>query len=87
MNSVKFELDIEGLRELMKSGDMQDILSRNAGIVQQSAGNEFAAETRTASYTGIAVVYPASKEGARKNSEENTLLKALQTAGLPMQKG
>lgn len=87
MNSVKFELDIEGLREIMKSKEMQSILSENAGKVQITAGRDYGSKTYEGGYTAISVIYPENGAGMTDNAEHNTLLKALQGTGLPLTKG
>lgn len=87
MSSVKFELNLDGLNELMKSGEMQGVLSEAAGRVQAAAGPGYASDVAVASYVAIAKVHPTDSESAHDNLENNTLLKSLQATGLPMQKG
>ena len=41
MNSVKFELDLEGLRELMRSSEMQAQLGQGAQTVAAAAGEGY----------------------------------------------
>ena len=86
MGSVKFELNLPGLNELMKSPEMQDALLEAGGAVARSAGSDYAAEVHTANWIAISNVYPNSKEAAHENYKENTLLKALGSAGLAMRK-
>jgi len=81
---VEFELNIEGLRELMKSGEMQSALDAAGSAVARSAGGDYGVRTHVASYVAIANVYPDSEEAAKKNLKENTLVKALGSAGLGM---
>ena len=86
MGNVKFELNISGLQELMKSAEMQAQLEAAGQAVAQAAGGDYGTRVHQASYVAIANVYPASKEAARKNYKDNTLLKALSSAGLSMSK-
>lgn len=87
MSSVDFELNLPGLNELMKSGEMQKILQEAAGRVQMTAGPGYESKVPIASYVAIAKIYPTDGKSFGDNMENNTLLKSLQTTGLPMTKG
>ena len=89
MNKVEFELDIEGLQELMKSSEMQQILNETATSVADKArmqtGNEdFGHDVRVASYVAIGTVFPQSEATARASYQDNVLEKSL--SGLPRTK-
>lgn len=84
--NVEFELDIKGLRELMKGPEMQAALQEAGDAVASSAGGDYGVRVHVADYVAIANVYPDSKEAAKDNYENNTLLKALGSAGLKMGK-
>ena len=89
MNKVDFELDINGLRELMKSSEMQQILNETATNVADKArmqtGNEdFGHDVRVASYVAIGTVFPQSEAAARASFQDNVLEKSL--SGLPRTK-
>lgn len=86
MGNVKFELNLAGLNELMKSSEMQNALLEAGQAVARNAGSDYAAEVHTASWIAISNVYPDSRRAAHENYKENTLLKALGAAGLPMRK-
>ena len=86
MGDVKFELNLAGLNELMKSSEMQNALLEAGQAVARNAGSDYAAEVHTASWIAISNVYPDSRRAAHENYKENTLLKALGAAGLPMRK-
>ena len=86
MANVKFELNLQGLNELMKSGPMQSALLEAGNAVARAAGGDYAAEVHTASFIAISNVYPNSKAAAKENYEDNTLLKALGAASLRMEK-
>lgn len=83
-SSVEFELNINGLRELMKSSAMQSQLEAAGKSVAAAAGSEYGTRVHTASYVAICNVYPASKKAAEENYEDNTLLQGLGSAGLSM---
>ena len=87
-----FELDIEGLRELMKSDEMKSILQECGDKIKidaerLSGGHNYEATVRDASFVSICNIYPSDKEAASENFENNTALKALQSSGLPTAKG
>ena len=86
MNDVKFKLDINGLRELMKSSEMESVLQQAGDSVAARgtamSGGEYAARVHTATYTAIANIYPNSDKARKDNWEKNTALKALHGGGL-----
>ena len=83
---VKFKLNLPGLNELMKSAEMQSALLEAGQAVANSAGGDYAAEVHTANWIAISNVYPDSKQAANENFRYNTLLKALGSVGLSMEK-
>ena len=83
---VEFELNIAGLRELMKGPEMQAVLQEAGDAVASGAGGDYGVRVHVADYVAIANVFPESKEAAKDNYENNTLLKALGSAGLSMRK-
>lgn len=87
MNSVDFDLDLGGLRELMNSSEMQAELLSGAQSVASMAGTGYEASVHVPGVVPIATAYPASVEAAHDNYENNTLLKALGGSGLPTRKG
>ena len=86
MADVKFKLNLPGLNELMKSSEMQSALLEAGQAVASAAGSDYSAEVHTANWIAISNVYPDSKAAASENFKENTLLKALGSAGLSMEK-
>lgn len=86
---VKFELDMKGLRELFTSPEVNAWLQEVGNDVAERAsamsenGGEYGARAHNADNTAIVNVYPDSKEAAHDNYENNTLLKALGSSGLP----
>jgi hypothetical protein len=81
-SNCKFELNLPGLNELMKSGEMQSALQAAGDAVARSAGEGYGVRVHQASFVAIANVYPETREAAKKNYENNTLLKGLGSAGL-----
>lgn len=74
---VRFKLNLAGLNELMKSGEMQAVLNSAAGQIAGAAGDGYEVENaHPISFVAIASVRAATYEARRENSENNTLLKA-----------
>lgn len=77
MANVEFKLDLAGLNQLMKSGEMQAILNDAANRIAGSAGDGYEVESaHPISFVAIAAVHARTQEARRDNSENNTLLKA-----------
>lgn len=86
MANVKFELNLTGLNELMKSPEMQAVLDEAGEQVANIAGSDYAASPKTGRWIGFSNVYPNSARAAHENFAENTLIKALSASGLRMSK-
>ena len=86
MADVKFELNLQGLNELMKSPEMQAVLDEAGERVRQAAGEGYTTSSRKGRFIGFCNIYPEDSKAAKDNSANNTLLKALSSAGLRMSK-
>lgn len=82
MSKVDFKLNLPGLNELMKSSAMQAHLHRAGQAVAGAAGGEYSSKTYVINYVAIENVFPNSEKAAHDNYENNTLVKALGSAGL-----
>lgn len=72
-----FKLDIAGLNQLMKSAEMQSILSQAGGRIANSAGKGYSHQGYVINFVAIENIFPVTKEAAYENAEKHTLLKAL----------
>ena len=86
MANIKFELNLPGLNELMKSPEMQAALDEAGAQVARMAGPDYEASPKTGRWIGFSNVYPNSKRAAHENYVDNTLIKALSASGLRMSK-
>ena len=86
MADIEFKLNLPGLNELMKSPEMQAALDTAGERVRDIAGEGYATSARTGRYIGFCNIYPEDKKAAKDNAENNTLIKALGSAGLGMSK-
>ena len=75
MSNFKFVLNCDGVRELMQSQEMQDVLVDFAGQVAERAGDGYSV------YVGVTranvSVGTATEEAATDNLDRNTLEKAI----------
>lgn len=78
MSGVRFELDIGGLNEIMKSGAMASVLEDAGAAVAAASGIQCGVRTHTASFVAIANVYPDTKEAAKANYKTNALMKGAE---------
>ncbi|MBQ1571989.1 MAG: hypothetical protein IIZ78_12735 [Clostridiales bacterium] len=84
MSKVKFELNLPGLNELMKSGAMQSILNEKGAAVAASANGmkqideaEYGFDTKTINWIAITTIRANNGAAVADNAQNNTLLKAL----------
>lgn len=90
MAKVRFQLNLAGLNELMKSAEMKAILEANGKAVANHAegmsGEAYDTRVHDASWVSICNVFPATDEARSENYKNNTVVKALGSSGLPMHK-
>ena len=80
MGKVKFELNKAGVRELLKSAEMQQICMQHANATLQAAlssSDGYVAETRNYPERSGAAVRADTYEARKDNADNNTLLKSL----------
>lgn len=74
---VEFELNSDGVKELLKGAEMQSIIRECATAVLDSAGDLYEMEMKEGANRCWATVRPANAHGYYSNLKHNTLLKAL----------
>lgn len=84
MSKVKFELNLRGLNQLMKSTEMQSILSQhgarvaaNANAAAQTSDAEYGTNTKVINFIAVTNVRAENGAAVHENYENNTLLKSL----------
>lgn len=77
MARMLFKLNYEGVGQLLKSREMQNVLNAYASGMVSRAGSGYEAETFIGFDRAHVIVRAATPEAARENSENNTLLKAV----------
>jgi len=77
MSNIKFELNQAGVRELLRSREVENVCMEHARRVQSRAGEHYTAEARHYQRRTGAAVYPNDAAGYTDNLKNNTLLRSL----------
>ena len=80
MAKVRIKLNTAGVRELLRSSELQTECMNYAQQIQGTAGEHYAVSNRNYPERSGASVYPADDEGFYDNLHHNTLLKAMGSA-------
>ena len=86
MGEVKVKLNLKGINEVMKSPQIVSACEAAGKAVASAAGGDYITESGTIRWIAYCDVKPGSKEAAKENYEENTILKAVSAVGLPLTK-
>ena len=76
---IKFELNSAGVQELLKGGPMQGILGSLAAGKASQAGEGYDSDVHVGQKRAYANIFPATKEAAHDNYENNTLEKVIRS--------
>lgn len=77
MAKMKFKLNSSGVGQLLKSPEMQSMLTEKASGVRKRAGEGYAQDIYVGKSRANAMVYADSYKAKRDNMKNNTLLKAV----------
>lgn len=77
MAKVTIELNISGVRELLRSEEMKSICEEHANNALEKLGPGYTVTKMTGKNRVNASVYAESYKAKRENMEKNTILKAL----------
>ena len=75
--SKNFKLNKAGVRELMKSEQMQSILREKAAGIKSRCGNGYESDYHVGKNRANAMVWAHTAEARKDNSQNNTILKAV----------
>ena len=75
---VKFQLNSEGVRSLLKSPEMMDICKSYATNAQARLGDGYEVTTMTGKTRVNAQIAATTIKAKRENAKHNTILKAVQ---------
>ncbi len=76
-SKFRFDLNSDGVKELLQSSGMQQIIRDAADKVQTKAGDGFESSVKVGKKRAYANIAATTYKARRKNLENNTLLKAL----------
>lgn len=74
----KFELNREGVRDLLRGEEMQNLLNEKAITTSTSCGEGYKSDIYVGVNRANAMIYADSYEAKRDNLKNNTILKNLQ---------
>ena len=77
MANFEFEVDKDGVRQLLLSDEMAAVLAKFGDPVQHRAGAGFYKDERSTGERRVYTVTAVTKKAQQKNLKDNTLLKAL----------
>lgn len=77
MAKMKFELNRQGVAELMKSEAMQSVLSDKARAIRDRCGDGYEQMVYVGRNRANASVKAVTRKARRDNKKNNTLLKAV----------
>lgn len=78
MSKVRIELNSAGIREMLRSSEMQALLAERAAEIAMRAGDGYSSDTYLTGGRAIASAFAETKEAYRDNLDNNTLLRSLQ---------
>lgn len=73
----KFELDSNGVRQLLQSAEVRDVCERAAGQALRTLGSGYTTDTRTGRNRIRVEVRADTPEAKRENRKNNSVLKAV----------
>ncbi|HEM5420073.1 TPA: hypothetical protein U1449_001552 [Streptococcus suis] len=79
MARMKFKLNRAGVRKLMKSPEMQAVLTEKANGIRNRAGTGYESDIFVGKTRANAMVYADSFQAKRDNKKKNTLLKVVKS--------
>lgn len=77
MSNFRFKLDKKGVRKLLKSKQVEDMVKSIADDAVSRLGEGYLSETRVGFDRASAIYKADSIRAKRRNLKDNTLLKAL----------
>lgn len=77
MSKMKFELNSSGVSALLRSGEMQGLLTEKGQAVSERAGEGFELKVSPGQKRASATISTTDIKSMKKNAKHNILLKAL----------
>lgn len=77
MSKVKFKLNSAGVRNLLRSQEMQTVIEGKVSEIQGRCGNGYEQEVKVGRKRVYGQVYTDTIRAKKDNAKNNTLLKAV----------
>lgn len=77
MSNIKFVLNRKGVGEILKSAEMQEVLSGYAAGIKSRCGEGYEQDVRVGRNRASARVSAATPQAKAENMKNNTILKAV----------
>lgn len=77
MSKVKFQLNRKGVAELLRSAEMQEVLTEYATGIRNRCGDGYTQDIYVGKNRANAMVSAETYQAKRDNLENNTILKAV----------
>lgn len=77
MSKVEIVLNSAGIREMLRSAEMQALLGEKAAEIAGRCGEGYASDTYMTPGRAIASVFTESREAIKDNLDNNTILRNL----------
>ena len=77
MAKNKFKLNYSGVGQLLKSTEMQNVLTEKATAIKNRAGEGYGQDVYVGKSRANTIVYADSYKAKKDNMKNNTLLKAV----------
>lgn len=77
MAKMKFKLNSDGVRELLKSQEMQSVLNEKATRIKNRCGEGYTQDVYVGKNRANAMVKAGTYQAKRDNLKNNTILKAV----------
>ena len=83
---VRYETNLKGLNELMKSDEMRAAVEKAGDAVLSQLGEGYSEDTQTGKWLVVTRVKADTAQAVRECYSDNTILKAVGAVGLRMTK-
>jgi len=77
MSKMQFKLNKAGVGSMLKSAEMQSVLSKQASAIKNRCGEGYEQDIFVGKNRANAMVWADSYQARKENMENNTLLKAV----------
>jgi len=77
MSKLKIKLNSAGVRELLKSQEMQAVLTSKASGIRTRCGDGYNQDMHVGRNRANAMIWADTYDAMKDNSENNTILKAV----------